>query len=373
MNEGLVQAIFTTAIVIYVARSLIFGYGAFIERRRSRQPLSPAAPPSVSVIIPARNEEHNIEQCVRSVMANRYTGTFEVVVVNDRSTDRTGEILAALQREFPSLIVHNTVEASSDEVLRGKPRALDQGIAVSSGEVVMMTDADCIVEPGWIQAVAGLFSDPGLGLVPSFTVIDAHSLFEKLQALEWIYNHTLASAGVGLRQPLGCFGNNLSIRRKVYNEIGGYRSIRFSVTEDLALLQAVAATKWTIRYPCNYASRVVTLPVKDFGSFIRQHQRWSKGGQALGWRATIFVLSSAALWLAVLTAIITGQWLWLGALIGGRILIDFLIALPSLRILRVESLQPYFPIGVLFLMFIELIIPFFLLKRSVVWKGQTFR
>ncbi len=373
MNQELAQAIFFTAIVIYVVRSLLFGYGAFLERRRSRRPLSPSHLPSVSVVIPARNEEHNIELCVRSVMANTYGGTFEVVVVNDRSTDRTGEILARLQREFPSLLVHNTVEAAADEVLRGKPRALDQGIAVSHGEVVMMTDADCVVEAGWIQTIAGVFSDEKVGLVPSFTVIEAGSLFERLQALEWIFNHTLASAGVGLRQPVGCFGNNLSIRRRVYDELGGYRSIRFSVTEDLALLQAVAATSWKILYPCSYEARVVTLPVKSFGSFIRQHQRWAKGGQALGWRATIFVISSAALWLAVVTAIVSGQWLWLAILLAGRILLDFIIISPSLRILRVNDLQVCFPLAVPFFMLIEFVVPFFLLKRSVVWKGQTFR
>ena len=373
MNEGLEQAIFSTAIVIYIVRSLLFGYGAFLERSRNRRLQPSADAPSVSVVIPARNEEQNIARCVRSVMANTYAGTFNVVVVNDRSTDRTGDILTELRREFPSLVVHNTVEAASDEVLRGKPRALDQGIAVSRGEVIMMTDADCIVGPDWIQTIAGIFGDPRVGLVPSFTVIEAETLFEKLQALEWIFNHTLASAGVGLRQPLGCFGNNLSIRRRVYDELGGYRSIRFSVTEDLALLQAVAATAWEIRYPCSYAARVVTHPVKSFGSFIRQHQRWTKGGQALGWRATIFVLSSAALWLAVFTAIGTGEWLWLAGLVAGRILLDFLIILPPLRTLRVGGLQPYFPIAVPFLMLIEFVIPFFLLKRSVVWKGQTFR
>src|SRR5688572_28610462 len=105
MLEGVDQAIFSTAIVIYVVRSLLFGYGAFLERSRSRRPMQSVAAPSVSVVIPARNEEHNIEQCVRSVMANIYTGTFELVVVNDRSTDRTGEILNELRREFPSLIV----------------------------------------------------------------------------------------------------------------------------------------------------------------------------------------------------------------------------------------------------------------------------
>lgn len=373
MNQDSTQIVFLTAIVIYIVRSLLFTVGGMLERSRVRRLQVHLPLPSVSVVIPARNEEHNIERCIRSVMANRYAGSFEVVVVNDRSTDGTGEILQRLSAEFPALVVHNTVERTPDEVLRGKPRALDQGIAVSHGDVVMMTDADCVVEPGWLQTVASLFRDEQLGLVPSFTVIDARNMFGRMQAIEWIFNHTLASAGIGLGQPLGCFGNNLSIRRCVYEELGGYSSIAFSVTEDLALLQAVAATRWSIRYPCSYDGRVVTLPVESFGAFIRQHQRWTKGGQALGWRAAFFVTSSASLWLAIATAVVTAQWAWLVALVAGRIVLDFIVSAPSFRTLRVGALQWYFPVAVPFLMLIELVIPFFLFKRSVVWKGQVFR
>src|SRR5690606_36911952 len=111
--------------------------------------------------------------------------------------------------------------------------------------------------PRWIETIAGYCTED-TGLVASFTVMEPGNTFETLQTLEWVFNHTLAGAGVGLKQPLGCFGNNLSIRRTVYDELGGYARIRFSVTEDLALQQAVAATRWNMRYPCSYDARVVT-------------------------------------------------------------------------------------------------------------------
>lgn len=372
MRSDVVETIVVVAVVIYVARTLLFLYGMLRERRNNRQQHQRAARPRVSVVIPARNEEEHIEQCVRSVFANTYAGALEVIVVNDRSTDRTAAILQQLQREFPALIVHNTVEDTSNSMLRGKPRALHQGIGVATGEVVMMTDADCTVQQQWVERIAAGFGNPEVGLVASFTVMEPHSLFEKMQTLEWVFNHTLASAGVGLQQPVGCFGNNLSIRRSVYDELGGYAAIPFSVTEDLALLQAVAHTRWKVRYPCWYEARVVTLPVRSFGSFIRQHQRWAKGGQALGWRATIFVLSSAALWLGVLASLVTGYWEGLALLVFGRIIADALILVPSLRIFRMAQLAVYLPIAVLFFMCIEFVIPFFLLKKQVVWKGQSF-
>lgn len=370
MTNDIAQTIFIAAMCIYIMRSVIFWYGARRERIKNSHWRADAHS-RVSIIVPARNEEANIEHCVRSIMANIYKGEFELIVVNDRSTDTTGAILSRLQHEFPTLIVHNTVESPSDGQLRGKPRALHQGIGLSQGDIVMMTDADCTVGSRWIQSITGFFTED-VGLVPSFTVMDPHTGFEKLQTLEWVFNHTLAGAGIGLKQPLGCFGNNLSIRRSVYEEIGGYTGIRFSVTEDLALQQAVAHTRWSIRYPCNYEARVVTLPVRSFGSFLRQHQRWAKGGQALGWRATIFVLSSASLWLGIITSILTAEWEWLCVLLVQRVIADLIIIFPSLKELRLTYLWPWFPLALPFFLCIEFVIPFFLLKRNVVWKGQTF-
>jgi cellulose synthase/poly-beta-1,6-N-acetylglucosamine synthase-like glycosyltransferase len=370
MANDVVHTIFVAAICIYMMRSIIFWCGIQRERiKNSRQVTN--SHPRVSVIVPARNEEANIERCVRSVMANTYRGEFELIVVNDRSSDRTGTILAGLQRKFPALIVHNTVESENDGQLRGKPRALHQGIEASKGDIVMMTDADCTVDSQWIQTITQFFTEK-VGLVPSFTMMEPHNGFEKLQTLEWVFNHTLARAGIGLGQPLGCFGNNLSIRRSVYEEIGGYTGIKFSVTEDLALQQAVARTRWEIQYPCVYEGRVITLPVRSFGSFLRQHQRWAKGGQALGWRATIFVLSSAALWLGILATILAAEWEWLCILLVQRILADLIIIFPSLRELRLMYLWPWFPLALPFFLCIEFVIPFFLLKKNVVWKGQTF-
>ncbi len=97
--------------------------------------------PSVSVIIPARNEERSIEAAVRSHLAQRYPD-FEVIAVEDRSSDRTGEILARIAREDPRL----TVVAGSDPPpgWLGKPHALHLGAREASGAVLLFADADVV-------------------------------------------------------------------------------------------------------------------------------------------------------------------------------------------------------------------------------------
>lgn len=356
------------ALSIHGIRSMIFYLGAWIERRKSL-PIAVQSP-MVSVIIPARNEEDTISSCIHSVMANDYTN-FEVIVINDRSTDRTASIVEQLQHQYPRLRLVHTIELTDNSNLQGKTRALHQGITQSSGEILMMTDADCDVQSSWIRSIVGVFNNPGVGLVPSFTVVTTFNLFSRMQCLEWVFNHTLASAGIGLHQPLGCFGNNLSIRRSTYTEIGGYAAIPFSVTEDLSILQTVAQTKkWAIRYVCSHATKVQTKSCPTLPAFIKQHRRWALGGKALGWRALVFVLSSAAIWGGMIISALFAEFEWLLIIVVGRICMDFLVIYPSLLTLRLQHLSVWFPLAVGFFLLLELITPFFLLLPTVEWKGQ---
>ncbi|MCS6808435.1 MAG: glycosyltransferase, partial [Candidatus Kapabacteria bacterium] len=187
------------ALIAYSVRTVIFIIGAARERQR-RIPYTVPMPtpiPFISVVIPARNEEHTIAHCVHSLLASNYPQEcFEIVVVNDRSTDRTGEVLQLLQRDIPNLVIHNTVDDNTNVNLQGKPRALHQGIMHSRGEYILMTDADCIVPPTWIPAIVQTFQNAHIGLIAAYTVPKGKRLFDYLQMHEWLLNNTMASAGV---------------------------------------------------------------------------------------------------------------------------------------------------------------------------------
>jgi 1,2-diacylglycerol 3-beta-glucosyltransferase len=379
-----VKFIVYTAAALYSLRTLVFIVGAWIERRKDKKNndtdgdnASPYAP-FVSVIVPARNEEMNIEACIRGLMRSTVSvQNFEVVAVNDRSTDRTGEILNGLQAEFQNLVVHDTEDDRAHSNLQGKPRALHQGITRSRGELILMTDADCIVTPTWIHTIAQTFRNPCVGLVAAFTVVTGTRFFDRLQMVEWMINNTMGSAGIGLGQPLGCFGNNLSVRRSLYDALGGYENIRFSVTEDLALLQAVHATKYQSRYVCAYETKIETLPAPDVAAFLKQHHRWINGGKALGWRGVVFVLSSGILWFGIVAAVVSGiagdSWSHLMWLLVLKIVADYTLAFPSFVQLRMVKESLWMPLAEPFFLALELITPFLALQSNVEWKGQTLR
>jgi cellulose synthase/poly-beta-1,6-N-acetylglucosamine synthase-like glycosyltransferase len=358
-------------LTIYGLRMLFFLTG-FVRERRFRDDTPEW--PSVSVIIPARNEELTLERCLTALQALDYPAErLQIIIVNDRSTDATRTVLDRAALTFPGLKVVHRVDTTSHPNLRGKPGALQEGIDHATGDILLFTDADCAVPHGWIRSMAAPFRSRSVGMVCSFTAVEGRSFFDVLQDVEWMYTQAMARAGVNHDIPLGCFGNNLAIRRSVYESLGGYEQITFSVTEDLALLQAVVDAGHEVIYRCREQSAVVTLPCSTFSEYVRQKQRWVRGGVALGWRATIFIVSSIALWSGMLLAIFTSSWMWLLAFILMRVLGDHALIAESLRRVGRAFRIPWIVPVVVMLFGMEIFLPLLTFRKNVVWKNQVFR
>ncbi len=367
----MVETLYLTSILSYTARSLYFVLGA--ARERAIVPHTAEYEPLVSIVVPARNEEQNIVRCIESIAAVDYPlSKLELIVVDDRSTDATSNILSFQQQRFSQLRVIS-IQEDGEKNLRGKAGALECGIRAARGEIILMTDADCVVSHEWVRSHIRVYADPSVGIVGAYTHIDGSGLFARLQAVEWTSTHTMASAAVHFKQYLGCYGNNLSVRRSAYDSVGGYAAIPFSVTEDLALLQAITEAGFHARYICSSESGVSTLALNTLAEYLSQHKRWAIGARKLGIRAFLFALSSAILWAGLVAAFIQHDWLWLMAIIGTRVLDDLAINAPVFRIFKREYLHLYTVPAVLFFSLLELVLPFMLMNGRTTWKGQTFK
>ncbi len=369
----MIELVFYLAIIIYLCRSIIFIYGAFLERKRNLSFYPDEIINFVSIVVPSRNEENNVRQCLESIANCSYPkDKYEIIAVNDRSTDRTPEIIESLTEDIPNLVPVHITEETSNPNLRGKPGALQAGIEKAKGEIVVMTDADCTFKHTWIEAIKNAFTDSKLTFLASFTSIKGKNFFENMQAIEWIMLHSMASAGLAFKHPLGCYGNNISIRRDAFFEVGGYHHIGFSVTEDLALIRTLVNDKKFVRYHPHSDSIVFTKPCNNLSELISQHHRWATGGLELGWKAFSFVVTTAIYWLGIFASIVTLQPLWLIIIIGTRLILDSIFMLPQLIKLRENRLIKWLIPSILVLMVWELVIPFLLLNKKVVWKGQVF-
>ncbi len=362
------------SVIILISRIALFSIGAYLERNKKIEFYDESDNPMVSVVVPARNEEANIENCINSIAESDYpVEKYEIIAVNDRSTDRTGEILDDLSKNIKNLKIVSIDEAHHHQNLKGKPGALQSGIDEAQGDIILMTDADCKVGSKWIKKISSCYKDKNIGFVASFTNIDGEGLFDRIQAIEWIYMHTLACAGIGLGQPLGCFGNNISVRKSVFDQIGGFEKIRFSVTEDLALITEFHNQGKGIIYFVDKDADIDTLPCKTIGEYIKQHHRWAIGGMELGLKAVFFVISSVSLWVGIIISLITGNYLMAALFPLIRIIGDYIIILPSILRLKKIKLIGWIIPAVMFFILLEILAPFLLFKKTITWKDQSFK
>jgi cellulose synthase/poly-beta-1,6-N-acetylglucosamine synthase-like glycosyltransferase len=327
--------------------------------------------PFVSVLIPARDEEATVRACLESVRDQTYPrDRYEVILIDDHSSDGTARIACELQPTFPHLRIIVPKESSD---LTGRSNALAQGIDVAKGEIFLMTDADCVVPSTWVEGTTARFTD-GVGVVGGLTVQRSSNWLEGMQSLDWSFLLGIAAATVGLRLPLSIIGNNFSIHRRAYDDVGGFRRIKNSVTEDFQLFKAVVNTgRWGYRFMVDPATTNVTRPCPTIREVIEQKHRWGRGGLDLNWLGYTLIIVAYLMHAALAIAAFTDGgafWLWWVLKVWGDLTFVGLVLarIGRLRDLRhILSFELYYPLYVL-LMPLRV-----LLVRDVVWKGRAYQ
>jgi chlorobactene glucosyltransferase len=195
----------------------------------------PRETPLVSVIIPARDEARIIGETVRAMLAQTYP-SLEVIVVNDRSVDVTGEILAGI--DDPRLVVIDGVEPAAGWL--GKPWALHQGAQHARGELLLFVDADVQYAPDAVAAAVARMERSGVTMVALLPDFELHGFWEHVAIPNmavfafsmmplWLANRTrLRVLAVG-----GGPGN--LVKRAAYEAAGGHAALKDSVVDDVAL------------------------------------------------------------------------------------------------------------------------------------------
>jgi glycosyltransferase involved in cell wall biosynthesis len=226
-----------TSFALLLVATLLLGYAnARVVRLADvvrRTPLERA--PRISVIAPALNEERNVEAAVRSLAQQHYPD-YEIVLVDDRSTDATPRILARLAREIPRLRVVTVRELPPGWL--GKNHANMLGARSATGEILLFTDADVMLAPTALDRAVAHMERHGLdhltaspetvmpGLVNQFTLY--FGLMFTLYVRPWLARNPRSGAHVGI----GAFN---MVRADAYRAVGGHEPIRLRPDDDLKL------------------------------------------------------------------------------------------------------------------------------------------
>jgi len=357
--------------ILYVVLSIIMSIGLLRTRRGNN-----AWEPEVTIVIPARDEELNISRCLDSVTALDYPAEkMQVIVIDDHSTDRTAETAGAYSqkiRNFSLIRMVNTAKTPGG----GKQAALAEACRHAKSEVILQTDADCVVPPAWIRTMLRQFGD-NTGIVGGITVLDefstGNSCFTQIQSLDFVYLLSVGVGSHGVGIPLSCIGNNLAVRRTAYDAVGGYDGIPFSITEDFALFQAIVKSGWKSSFAIDKNALITSAPPDSVRTFIRQRLRWSAGGIRLAGPGVILLAAAFLFHLALAAGIPLGvpfnTWITALLLTAAGDLQFLAIALHKIRTL---SLVRYFPLFelyyILYTTVFGIMLPFI---SGVSWKGRS--
>ncbi|HXF81986.1 MAG TPA: glycosyltransferase family 2 protein [bacterium] len=275
------QYLFVDLTWIQVVLLAAGGYGAFLVAAGVvagwRQPPRPrgGARPMVSIIVPAKDEAAVIEGTVRALAALDYhedgRPRYEIIVVDDQSTDGTGALLERLAAELPLTVVR-TPEGSV-----GKAAALNLGTARARADLIAVFDADARVAPDFLDRLVPELLAPRVGGVQSCRMVSnaAQNALTRVQDDEYrLFQRNLQRARQALGGMVCLSGNGLIVRREAIEEVGGWHEE--ALTEDIDLSVRFHLAGWEIRYRDD--AIVWEEAVPSVGALIRQRTRWFEGG-----------------------------------------------------------------------------------------------
>jgi len=258
---------------LFVLRiALLFAFARRHVRLVRRRPGDDWSLPPVSIVVPAYNEAVGIEKAVRSLAASDYP-ELEIVVVDDGSTDGTGDLVERLG--LPNVVVLHQANA-------GKPAALNHGIAATRHEVVVMVDADTIFEPDTIRHLVRPLEVPDVGAVSGNTKVgNRGGLLGRWQHIEYVMGFNLDRR---LFDVLSCMptvpGAVGAFRRRALADAGGVSGA--TLAEDTDLTMAIGRAGWRVVYAED--ARAWTEAPATLRGLWRQRYRWCYGTLQAVWK-----------------------------------------------------------------------------------------
>ncbi|WP_158638364.1 glycosyltransferase [Panacibacter ginsenosidivorans] len=247
-----------------------------------------------SIVIPARNEAANIEVCVLSVLQNDYPDyLFEIIVVDDFSTDDTAAIVLKLQRKFHNLKLIQLKDHIDGKQNSYKKKSIETAISFAAYEWIITTDADCIVKPSWLQTFDAYIQQTNpVFIAAPVKFINTGSFLSVFQCLDFISLQGITAASVSAGILSMCNGANLAYKKDAFYAVGGFKNIDAIASGDDMLLMHKIKKQFPHKSAYLFSEDVIvsTPPMPDWKSFINQRIRWASKATSYDDKRIFFVL-----------------------------------------------------------------------------------
>ena len=222
----------------------------------------------VSIVIACKNEEMNLPRLIQALRNQTYTD-FELIVLNDHSTDRTQEILESHNADFADFKVLSATQS-------GKKNAMAQGIQKAEGELIITTDADCFFGQEWVETIVTFYLQTNADLVICpLKMVDNNSLFSKLQALEFISLIASGAGIAGMEMPIMCNAANMAFTKSSWLESQNDLHNEEPSGDDIFLLLSIKKRKGKILFLKSEKAMANTQASPTVKAFFSQRSRWA--------------------------------------------------------------------------------------------------
>ena len=222
----------------------------------------------ISIIVSCRNEEKVLSNLIESLRSQTFQD-FELVLVNDHSTDQTEEIMLRSLPFFRNAIY---IQAAGE----GKKRAIAEGILRSRGDVIVTTDADCKPARRWLETIVEFQAEqPSDLVICPVKLLDKGSFFSRLQQFEFTSLAASGAGAVGVYTPILCNAANLVFTKEAWLKSRKDMKLDEQSGDDIFLLQSIKKQGGTIRFLRSKEAFVETEPSENLTTFVRQRRRWA--------------------------------------------------------------------------------------------------
>nr|WP_166177543.1 glycosyltransferase [Altererythrobacter segetis] len=270
--DYVIRLLFFVAIALGIARAVLLT--ALAVANRHKAPPEQPATPSVTVIVPAFNEERVIVDSVSRVLASDYAN-FQVIVADDGSKDATSALVAEHFGNDPRVLLLTLQNG-------GKAAAINRALAHATGEVIIALDADTQFLPDAIAKLVRWFADPQLGAVAgNARVGNRINLVTRWQAIEYVTAQNVERRALDRLGAITVVPGAIGAwRRTALDDVGGYPEDTLAEDQDLTI--AIQRRGWKVTY--DIEAIALTEAPETFGALARQRFRWSFGTLQCLWK-----------------------------------------------------------------------------------------
>ena len=225
----------------------------------------------VSIIVPARNEEENILKILDCLYKQTYPiDKFEIIVVDDHSSDRTAEFVYSL--DIPNL---KLVQLSESQA--GKKQAITEGIKTATGNLIITTDADCEMGEDWLLSIVSFYEEKKPKMIIAPVLLKGEKTIQEIfQSQEMTVLTASACAALHYNLPILCSGANLAYEKEAFHSVNGFEGSEQIATGDDVFLMLKTHKKFPneIKYLKSKDAIIFTCPAKTYSNALSQRKRW---------------------------------------------------------------------------------------------------